>query len=110
MNQVEILDLKENKAHLDDGDVRALWHNYLMQRTWLQDNNGEEIYEWDICKISFMIDDVEDHIYIWLSEKEKETQSRMFTVDSPIFNNQIELNVDDIEVIGNIYEDAWFLD
>lgn len=74
------------------------------QFTGLLDKNGKEVYEGDICRIKFDIAKVEGYIYNSLTKKELESGERIFVVESPLFNNQQELNVDDIEVIGNIHE------
>ena len=82
----------------------------LMQYTGLKDKNGVEIYEGDICKIKIYINKVEDWIYNSLTQKERETGEKIFVVESPLFNNQPELNADYIEVIGNIYENPELLE
>ena len=79
------------------------------QFTGLHDKNGKEIYQNDICKIKFDVNKVDDHIYNSLTKKEIETGERVFLVESPMFNNQPELNADVIDIIGNIHENPELL-
>ena len=81
----------------------------IIQFTGIHDKNGKEIYEGDICKIKFDLNKVENHIFLLLTEKEKTKQEKVFIVESPMFNNQPELNADYIQVIGNIYENPELL-
>jgi uncharacterized phage protein (TIGR01671 family) len=82
----------------------------IHQCTGLKDKQGKEIYEGDICKISFVLDEVADHIYLLLTDKEKQEQYKLFIVESPLFNGQEELGCDDIEVAGNIFENPELLE
>lgn len=79
------------------------------QYTGLKDKNGKEIYDGDICRIKFDVEKVEDYIYNSLTVKEKESGTRIFVVESPLFNDQPELNADEIEVIGNIFSNPELL-
>ena len=79
------------------------------QFTGLRDRNGKEIYHRDICLIRFDLDKVEDSVLLTLTENEKKTGKRIFIVESPLFNRQIEFTADDIEVIGNIHENPELL-
>ena len=80
------------------------------QFTGLHDKKNREIYHGDICKIKFDVEKVEDYVFATLSKKEIESGERIFLVESPLFNNQPELNCDDIEVIGNIHENPELLE
>ena len=96
----QVLCLGDSFAEYEKNEDRYI----PLQYTGLKDKNGKEIYEGDICKIRFVLDDVEDYIFYSLSEEEKKTQTKIFLVKSPLFNNQIEFTAEEIEVIGNIYE------
>lgn len=76
----------------------------LMQYTGLKDKNGKRIYEKDIVKGRFVLDDVEDYLYLSLTEKEKKEQAKLFMVED-IFYLYTNPTPDDLEVIGNIYQD-----
>ena len=95
---------KENEPIAFGTVEKIIMPETVGQFTGLHDKNGKEIYDGDICRIKFDIAKVEDYIYNSLTKKELETGERIFIVESPLFNNQQELNVDDIEVIGNIHE------
>lgn len=80
----------------------------LMQFTGLTDKNGKEIYEGDIVRGYFNVNEVEDYIYIHLTKEEKETGSKIFTVDDIHFG-YAEQVPEELEVIGNIYENPELL-
>ena len=96
-----------------DGELTRFYiHNKetVGQYTGLHDKKNHEIYHGDICKIKFDVEKVEDYVFATLSKKEIESGERIFLVESPLFNNQPELNCDDIEVIGNIHENPELLE
>ena len=108
MHEVNALFIEDQEAYLTDGDTRALWHNYLMQYTWLKDKNNKEIYEGDILKkwddIVFVYEVdwcfvVDDYIATWNYYTKKLYEFLNKDKDIPI----------DWEVIGNIHENPELL-
>jgi uncharacterized phage protein (TIGR01671 family) len=81
----------------------------VMQYTGLKDKNGKEIYEGDILLGRFILDKVEDHIFLSLTEEEKRTQSKIFVVDDIFYPYTNQIPYEDLEVIGNIYENPELL-
>ena len=80
----------------------------LMQYTGLKDKNGKEIYEGDIVKGYFKVEEVEDYIFLGLTDKEKKQGVKLFVIED-IFYPYTNPIPDEIEVIGNIYENKKLL-
>ncbi len=80
----------------------------IQQFTGLLDKNGKEIYEGDIVLGRFILDDVEDYIYLSLTDMERKNQSKTFLIEdiSYLYTNPIP---EDIEVIGNVHENPELL-
>ena len=97
------------KPHYDR-DAEIVSGFTIEQFTGLHDKKNREIYHGDICKIKFDVEKVEDYVFATSSKKEIESGEKIFLVESPLFNNQLELNCDDIEVIGNIHENPELLE
>ena len=85
-------------------------HEIVMQYTGLKDKNGKEIYEGDILIGRFDINEVDDSIYLTLTDEEIETQSKIFVVDSIFYPYEMNGLPDEIEIIGNIYENPELLE
>jgi uncharacterized phage protein (TIGR01671 family) len=98
-----IKSLKEMQSVWEVMEAQADDDCVLMQYTGLKDENGKEIYEGDILLGRFVLNDVENFIFLSLTEKEKMEQSKLFIVKD-IFYPYTSPLPEDLEVIGNIFE------
>ena len=82
-----------------DNSNKDIWGDCQLF-TSLKDVNNEDIYEGDVCMISFDINKVENYVYLSLTEDERNSGKIIFTVGNPILSNQIELSADAIKIVS----------
>lgn len=82
----------------------------VMQYTGLKDKNGKEIYCSDIVKGYFNEEEVIDSIWLTLTEEDKKNGYLTFQLPDNIVDFARESYPDELEVIGNIYENPELLE
>lgn len=95
MHEVVEIDFKNQKVWLSDSDQRDIASGELMQSTWLEDKNGNEIFIGDIVLFK----------YCWLIYIGKVSFNKFFHSCIKIWEKEFHIdNAMMWEIVGNVYE------
>lgn len=97
--------------------VEDFENKYIMQYTGLKDKNGKEIYEGDILDVITINDNFADEFLIDINTKfivdynnDSFAPSLISETCKNIYHTFDEIDSNDVEVIGNIYENPELLE
>lgn len=104
-------------GHICGVDSIGYWHDapwsdgyVLLQYTGLKDKNGKEIYCSDIVKGKFDTELVADWQWLQLTEQERKMGEKLLTIPDDIVEFARMSLPDDLEIVGNIYENSELLE